>query len=217
MSERSVFLIGQEWTRQRRTRALGVLSGLVVVLSGCSGGSGGETAGPTAETGAPVQLQPDLSHLRDGCHHPCSLSIYESPARSQLDAGDPQYREGYVNDPANEPGANTPWPHEAGSGLPADALTIVCQVRGEELHDSDGNSSFVWDVAKVPADKLNAIAAQQAASATPPFGVEKDGAGQVTSIYGFAADIWLGNQGVRPELPACSAVQNPGGYASATS
>lgn len=167
---------------------------------------------PAAVKLAYISLTPDFTHLNDGCHHPCSLSIYESPARTLLDAAHPKYRQGYMNSPALEPGSNTPWPHEAGAGYPAETVKVVCQVHGKVMTDTAGNSSAIWGVVEIPKEHLNAIALQQAESSDPGFGVKKDAAGNVVAAYGFATDLLLGNVGIHPELKRCTPEQNPAGY-----
>lgn len=117
------------------------------------------------------------------------------------------------------------YPFEAYKQGKGDKLKVVCQVLGELVNQTTDTSvkSSIWDVVEVAVsvtasnqvDRLGHINPEtidKANKANPEFGVVKDGQGNVTNVYVYANDLWLGNNGVMDALPTCSNQQNPKHY-----
>jgi hypothetical protein len=183
----------------RRFNRLATLAAGYLLVSGCT--TTHEVQSHPSSTTATVikkSVQLTVSFDNLGCDHPCVLPIYKRPHNTEKTRGNvlnvfPSMPDGYA------------WPNEKPG---ENKVIVVCQVIGQLLHDGAGNASDVWDVVEMSTDSW-----RQNAANTQAVRELRDGSAvfghQGTRIYGYVADMWVGNEGAQEDLLPCTTTQDP--------
>lgn len=211
-----------------RKTGVAVSAASLAVLTACGGASKApaekkpttpvsQSTIPVSRFASSVMLKPNLSGFTanndatkcfNGGARPCVAVLREQPTTES------SYVVAY--NAQNE----ALWPKEAYGSEKGDAVKVVCQVKGQLLADYRGDpASDIWNVVEVPLEdpvthqpRVNDhVKAQLNLSVKPDFGVNTD----KTAIYAYGSVEWFGRYGdtaILPQLPLCTAQENPGDY-----